>query len=117
MYDGPAAGRHIDARSAVGIVGPGGGGAAEAALDLPEQAGEFVRALGEITPLNTRERHEIFREVVNLPGEAGRSIMDRISTEDPWAEIREATENLGPTNYKRAERDAKRVLEENSDDS
>jgi hypothetical protein len=83
----------------------------------PEEAGEFVRALGELTPLSTKERREIFREVVNWPGEAGRSVVDRISTEDPWAEINEATEKVGPTNYEQAERDAKRLFGEKNGDS
>jgi hypothetical protein len=83
----------------------------------PEQAGTFVRALGELTHLTTKERREIFREVVNWPGEAGRSVVRRISTEDPWAELNEATERLGPTNYEQAERDAKRLFGGKNNDS
>lgn len=79
----------------------------------PERAGEFVRALGEFTHLTTKERREIFREVVNSPGKKDAPLFDRISTEDPFSEIKEAAARLGETNYEAAERDARKFLGKN----
>jgi hypothetical protein len=57
----------------------------------PEKAGEMVRVLGEMAGLSTAERQEVFKELVNWPGEKDKSFTRRISSEDPMAELREAT--------------------------
>lgn len=69
----------------------------------PERAGELVRALAELTSLSTRERREVFREIVNLPGED--ALQEHVSSEDPFENLRGT--NLGITDYEQAERDAK----------
>jgi hypothetical protein len=73
----------------------------------PERAGEFVRTLGTFTHLTTKERREIFREVVNSPGKKDEPLFSRISTEDPFEDLNEASCRMGITDYRNGERDAR----------
>jgi hypothetical protein len=74
-----------------------------------EDAGEMVRVLGEMANLATAEKQEVFKELVNWPGEKHKPFARRILSEDPMAELREATaerygEEYGPS-YDRLDKD------------
>ncbi len=64
----------------------------------PEEAGEMCRVLGEMAGLSAVARREIFRELVNHPGEQDDPLFGRVSSEDPMDEAYDAVrERYGPS--------------------
>ena len=62
-----------------------------------EEAGEMCRVLGEMAGLSAAERREVFRELVNRPGEGEDSLFGRVSSEHPMEEVYDAVrERYGP---------------------
>ena len=64
----------------------------------PEEAGEMCRVLAEMAGLPATARREIFRELVNHPGEQDDPLFGRVSSEDPMDEAYDAVrERYGPS--------------------
>ncbi len=62
-----------------------------------EEAGEMCRVLAEMAGLSAAEKKEVFRELVNWPGEAETPLFGRVSSEHPMDELYDAVrERYGP---------------------